>query len=66
MEQLIVLDFSDSSVHFYKIDSNYEPDDVEELISDLGHHPSSCSWMFGQNVRIEFHGDVINADSRTR
>lgn len=65
MEQLIVLDFSDNSVHFYNIDSNYEPD-VEDLLSELGHHSSSCSWMFCENVNVEFHSGIINADSRTR
>ena len=42
MEELVILDFSDSSVHFYNIDSNYEPD-VEDLLSELGHHTSNCS-----------------------
>lgn len=65
MEQLIVLDFSDNSVHFYNIDSNYEPD-VEDLLSELGHHASNCSWMFCENVNVEFHSGIINADSRTR
>lgn len=65
MEQLIVLDFSDNSVHFYNIDSNYEPD-VEDLLSELGHHLSNCSWMFCENVNVKFHSSIINADSRTR
>ena len=66
MEKLVVLDLSDTSVHIYDIDSDYEPEDMEDLLSDLGHHPSNCSWMCGENVAIEYHREVINADSRTR
>lgn len=58
MEQLVVLDHSDTSVHIYNIDSNYEHD-TEDLLSDLGHHPSNCSWMFGEYVKIEFHNEII-------
>ena len=66
MEQLIVLDLSDCSVHFYNIASDYEPEDMEDLLNQLGHHASNCSWMFATNVRVEVHEGIINADSRTR
>lgn len=59
MEQLVVLDFIDVSVHIYNIASDYEPADMEDFISELGHHPSNCSWMFGQGVSIEFHKETI-------
>jgi hypothetical protein len=65
MEQLIVLDLSDCSVHFYNIASDYEPD-MEDLLDRLGHHASNCSWMFCENVNVEFHSGIINADNRSR
>lgn len=59
MEQLIVLDLSDCSVHFYNIASDYEPEDMEELLDRLGHHASNCSWMFAEGVKVEVHNEII-------
>ena len=66
MEQLIILDYCTGSVHFYNVDSSYEPADIESLVSSLGHRTSDCSWMFTDNVKVEVHGGVVNANSRTR
>lgn len=40
---LVVLDYSDCSVHYYTVKVN---EITENVIRDLGHHPSNCSWMF--------------------
>lgn len=63
LEQLVVLDFCDSSVHIYNINSDYEPEDMGGLIESLGHHVSNCQWMFGENTTIEFHPEIIDENT---
>lgn len=57
MEKLVIIDFSDTSVHFFDVDSEANVDD--EYIEGLGFHCSNCSWMLAENMHIEFHNGVL-------
>lgn len=58
MEQLIILNFSNPSVHIYNVEPKVEVN--EEYISNLGYHPSECSWMTHSNMKIEFHNEILD------
>lgn len=57
MKKLVILDYSNGSVHIYKVDSEANID--EEYIHDLGFHISECSWMFGENIEIFKHKGIL-------
>lgn len=57
MEKLVVLDYSDCSVHFYTVAP--EADVNEEYLERLGHHCSNCSWMFGEDLFIYSHNEIL-------
>lgn len=57
MEELVILDYSTSTVHFYKVDSNADID--EEYIERLGYNTGCCSWMFGEEIDIFKHKGVL-------
>ena len=54
MEKLVVIDYSDLSVHFFDVDTDRDID-----ISELGFKESQCSWMFGENISINSHSEVV-------
>ena len=53
MEELVILDYNTSEVHFYKIDIDTEVD--ESYIDSLGHNPNCCSWMVSEFINIIKH-----------
>lgn len=55
-KKLVVLDYSNSSVHFYTVKADTKID--EEYISNLGHHPSNSEWMCSNEVSIVYHEGV--------
>lgn len=57
MEQLAILDFNTQEIHIYFCDP--EADINEEYISNLGYHTSECSWMFGENISIHHHKEIL-------
>ena len=57
MEELVILDHSDSSVHFYKVDNDANID--ENYIEKLGFNPNECSWMFAEDIGIIKHKGVL-------
>ena len=57
MEKLVVMNYNTLSVHVYNVDP--EADIDEEYISNLGHHTSECSWMFGENIDIVHHKGIL-------
>lgn len=57
MEQLVILDYSNQSVHIYNVDSEADVD--ESYINNIGFHTSECTWMFGENINIQFHKDIL-------
>ena len=57
MKKLVILDYSNDSVHFYNVASNVDID--EEYISNLGFHPSNCHWMFNKSIDIFYHKGIL-------
>ena len=57
MEDLVILDYSTGSVHFYKVDNNINID--EEYIKILGFNPDECSWMFAEDIEIIKHKGIL-------
>lgn len=57
MNALIILDYSDCSVHLYAIDSKAVVDAV--YIEALGYKESTCEWMYGENMNIIFHKEIL-------
>lgn len=53
MEELVVLDYNTSEIHFYKID--YDTNINDDYIKSLGHNPNECSWIFGEFINIIKH-----------
>lgn len=57
MEKLVILDYVIPSVHIYDVDSDADVD--EEYIENLGFNTNSCSWMFGEEMEIIYHKEVL-------
>ena len=57
MEDLVILDYSNSTVHFYKVDNNANID--ENYIEKLGFNTNECSWMFAEDIGIIKHKGVL-------
>lgn len=57
MEELVILDHSDSSVHFYKVDKDADLD--YGFIEKLGFNPDECSWMYAENIEVVKHKGII-------
>ena len=57
MEDLVILDYSTSSVHFYKVDNNADLD--YDYINKLGFNPDECSWMFAEDIEIIKHKGIL-------
>lgn len=57
MEELVILDYLNSSVHFYKVDNDADVD--YDYIKKLGFNPDGCSWMFGERIEVIKHKGII-------
>lgn len=57
MEELVILNYSNSSVHFYKVDNDADVD--YDYIGKLGFNPEECSWMFAEDIEIIKHKGII-------
>ena len=57
MEDLVILDYSTLTVHFYKVDSNADID--YDYIEKLGFNPDECSWMYAEDIDIFKHKGII-------
>ena len=57
MEDLAILDYSTSTVHFYKVDSNADIND--DYIEKLGFNTNECSWMFAEDIEIIKHKGIL-------
>ena len=57
MEDLVILDYNNSTLHFYKVDNDANID--ENYIEKLGFNPNSCSWMFAEDIGIIKHKGVL-------
>ena len=56
MEDLVIIDYSTLSVHFYKVDN--DADINEDYIEKLGFNTNECSWMFAENIDIIKHKGI--------
>lgn len=57
MKDLVIIDYSTSGVHFYKVDCGTEI--YEDYIRFLGHNPDECAWMFGDNIEVYEHKGIL-------
>lgn len=57
MEKLIILDYTNATVDLYDVESDANID--ESYIEELGFNTNNCSWMFGENMEITFHKEVL-------
>ena len=57
MEDLVILDYSNSTVHFYKVDNDADIND--DYIEKLGFNTNECSWMFAEDIGIIKHKGVL-------
>jgi len=57
MEKLVILDYVIPSVHIYDVDPEADVD--EEYIENLGFNTNSCNWMFGEEMEIIYHKEVL-------
>ena len=57
MEDLVILDYNNSTVHFYKVDNDANID--ENYIEKLGFDTNECSWMFAEDIGIIKHKGVL-------
>ena len=57
MEELVIMDFSTSTIHFYQIDSDRVIDN--DFILNLGFNPSSCSWIYDKFIDVRKHRNIL-------
>lgn len=57
MEELVILEYSTNTVHFYKV--AFDKEITEDTIRELGHNPNECSWMIAENIDIFKHKGVL-------
>ena len=57
MEDLIILDFNNATVHFYKVDKDTNIND--DYIEKLGFNTNECSWMFAEDIDIIKHKGIL-------
>ena len=57
MEELVIMDYSTSTIHFYQINSDRVIDD--DFILNLGFNPSSCSWIYDKFIDVRKHRNIL-------
>ena len=57
MEEVVIMDFSTSTIHFYQIDSDRVIDN--DFILNLGFNPSSCSWIYDKFIDVRKHRNIL-------
>ena len=57
MEDLVILDFNNATVHFYKVDKDTNIND--DYIEKLGFNTNECSWMFAEDIEVIKHKGVL-------
>ena len=57
MEDLVILDFNNATVHFYKVDKDTNIND--DYIEKLGFNPDECSWMYAEDIDVFKHKSII-------
>lgn len=61
MGKLAIMDYSTTSIHIYdeEFDTDFEPDNMEEIIADLGYNNDEIYYMFGDNIEVIEHKEVV-------
>ena len=57
MEDLVILNYSNSTVHFSKVDSNADIND--DYIEKLGFDTNECSWIFAEDIEVIKHKGIL-------
>ena len=57
MEDLVILDFNNATVHFYKVDKDTNIND--DYIEKLGFNTNECSWMFAEDIEAIKHKGIL-------
>ena len=57
MEDLVILDYNNSTLHFYKVDNDANID--ENYIEKLGFNTNECSWMYAEDIDVFKHKGII-------
>ena len=57
MEDLVILDFNDATVHFYKVDKDTNIND--DYIEKLGFNTNECSWIFAEDIEVIKHKGIL-------
>ena len=57
MEDLVILDFNNATVHFYKVDKDTNIND--DYIEKLGFNTNECSWIFAEDVEVIKHKGIL-------
>ena len=57
MEDLVIIDYSTLSVHFYKVDKDTNIND--DYIEKLGFDTNECSWMFAEDIEVIKHKGIL-------
>ena len=57
MKDLVILDFNNATVHFYKVDKDTNIND--DYIEKLGFNTNECSWIFAEDVEVIKHKGIL-------
>ena len=57
MEDLVILDFNNATVHLYKVDKDTNIND--DYIEKLGFNTNECSWMFAEDIEVIKHKGIL-------
>ena len=57
MEDLVILDFNNATVHFYKVDN--DADINYDYIEKLGFNPDDCSWICAEDIEVIKHKGIL-------
>lgn len=63
-EKFIVIDFAvqDVDIHLYDISTSFFEVETEDLLKKLGHNPDTCYYLFGTDVNVINHKEIIDND----
>lgn len=60
METLIILNYSNGTIHFYKVSKELLKDyEMEDIICDLGFNLDEISYMWAENIEEIHHHKYI-------
>ena len=57
MEDLVILDFNNATVHFYKVDKDTNIND--DYIEKLGFDTNECSWICTEDIEVIKHKGIL-------